>query len=285
MKKKTGLHKKISSIFDGVPVPKSVQDRQQGLAVKEPEPVEVEENPYVQDEETQTPPPVVQSPSSPPPPLEQSPPQPSPPPPSPPQPSPSPSPPRPRSKVAPRPEPVDKPKEVTATVGKMQAGSSLVSLQMAKILYMIKEKVYGDGDIEIDSKQKAMTVLVGVFTIVFVVILVNVLKPTKRAETDSLANQQASGQSGNAEIEWVRPEKIDLKRNPMEFGGVSRVTQRGEIVVSGIVDGDNPMAIISGGKILEVGDKINGLTVKKITSEFVEFETADGEKVIRQVGE
>ena len=166
----------------------------------------------------------------------------------------------------------------------MQTGVSPASLQMAKILYIIKEKVYGDGDIEIDSKQKAMTVLVGLFAIVLVVILVNVLKPTKRVEADPSANQQASGQSGNAEIEWVMPEKIDLKRNPMEFGGVSRVTQQGEIVVSGIVDGDNPMAIVSGGKILEVGDKINGLTVKKITSEFVEFETADGEKVIRQVG-
>ena len=45
------------------------------------------------------------------------------------------------------------------------------------------------------------------------------------------------------------------------------------------------MAIVSGGKILEVGDVIKGLTVKKITSEFVEFETADGEKLVRQVGE
>jgi len=166
----------------------------------------------------------------------------------------------------------------------VQAAPSPVSLQMEKIIYLIKEKVYGDGDIEIDSKQKAMTVLVGVFTIVLVIILVNVLKPTKRVEVDSSANQQTSGQSGNAEIEWVMPEKIDLRRNPMEFGGVSQVTQRGEIVVSGIVDGDHPMAIISGGRILEVGDKINGLTVKKITSEFVEFETADGERLIRQVG-
>ncbi len=155
---------------------------------------------------------------------------------------------------------------------------------MAKILYLIKEKVYGDGDIEIDSKQKAMTVMVSVFTIVLVVVLVNVLKPPKRAGSDSTVDQQASGQSGNARIEWVMPEEIDLKRNPMKFGGISRVTQQGKIVVSGIIDGDQPMAIISGGRILEVGDVIEGLTVKKITSEFVEFETADGEKLVCRVG-
>jgi hypothetical protein len=324
MKKKAGLHKKISSIFDGVPVPKSVQDRQHGLAVKEPEPVEVEENLYAQDEEPQTPPPIVQSPSSPPEPLEQSSPK-SPPPlleqslpksppeplkqslpksppepleqslpkssPSPlerslPKPPPEPRPsPQPRSDVASRPEPVDKPKEVPAAVRKVQVDSSPASLQMAKMLYLIKEKVYGDGDIEIDSKQKATTALVGVFAIVLVVVLVNVIKPPKRAGADSMADQQVPGQSGNTRIEWVMPEEIELKRNPMKFSGVSRVTQQGDIVVSGIVDGDQPMAIVSGGRILEVGDVIEGLTVKKITSEFVEFETADGEKLVRQVGQ
>jgi hypothetical protein len=155
---------------------------------------------------------------------------------------------------------------------------------MAKILYLIKEKVYGDGDIELDSKQKAMTVLVGVFAIVLVVVLVNVIKPPKRAGAASTADQQVSGQSGNTKIEWVMPEEIELKRNPMKFSGVSRVTQQGDILVSGIIDGDQPMAIVSGGRILEVGDVIEGLTVTKITSESVEFETADGEKLVRKVG-
>ena len=105
----------------------------------------------------------------------------------------------------------------------------------------------------------------------------------------SKAGQPVAVQPENAEIEWIRPEKIDLKRDPMQFGGgvmnrTQQVVQQNEVAVTGIIDGAQPMAIIEGGEILEVGDIIAGLTVKKITSEFVEFETADGEKLVCQVG-
>ncbi len=47
---------------------------------------------------------------------------------------------------------------------------------------------------------------------------------------------------------------------------------KASIVVTGIIDGDQPMAVISGGDILEIGDTHNGIKIVSISSEKVECE-------------
>ena len=71
--------------------------------------------------------------------------------------------------------------------------------------------------------------------------------------------------------------KQDNSMSKEEFEALKK-----SVAVKGIIAGDQPMVIFSGGEIVEKGGTINGITIVSISSEKVEFEK-DGKKWFQEV--
>ncbi len=151
----------------------------------------------------------------------------------------------------------------------------------------IKKALLGSSAAKMDPRQKKMTIMVGVLSVVFAAVLfvsLGGLGQSSKATTDepSSAGTSAAVQSENS-LQWRSPQPMpEQLRNPMDpvtSKVVSEQSSTGsdQVVVKGIVfSKTRPTAIIND-KILAQGESIGGLTVVKISKESVEFEK-DGQR-------
>ncbi len=245
-KHKAGLHKEVSTIFDGVPLPKNngADDTQQqphapipertGHAIAKPR--------FPNHQAAPTPKP--QQPTQPPP------------------------------KAAPaKQHKADTPIKTARQIPWRQT------------LEQIKNKLFASKPGVDATRQKAMAILVPVLAIIMIFILTRVLgTPSQKIikPTDFGPSNAAAG--SNDEIEWQIPDPYPTTlRDPMRIGS-ARTTQgeTGELIVKGIVySKDNPSAVI-GTNIVHEGDRILNVTVVKINKSSVEFEM-NNKRWIQQV--
>jgi hypothetical protein len=136
------------------------------------------------------------------------------------------------------------------------------------------------------GRQKVMVVLVPMLFVVFIVVFIRVLPGLKGG---AVAQVGVAGGS-NSQVTWEIPEPYpQTLRDPMQFGSVGQSAgpdgQGGDdaqLVVAGIVySQDSPTAVI-GTTIVRKGDKIMGATVVKINPDSVEFEI-NGKSLTRKV--
>ncbi len=162
-----------------------------------------------------------------------------------------------------------------------------------KITDQIKQLVYGSKKGKINAQQKKMTIVVGVLSLVFAVVLFTTLGGTgqsKAKAADDTATDQATQNQANQQdqVRWQPPQPLPAEmRNPM-IPGPSRPVQGqntvepSQLTVRGIVfSKNNPSAIIDG-QILKQGQELYGITIVNITKDAVEFEK-DGKRWTQQV--
>jgi hypothetical protein len=268
-KVKRGLHKEISSIFDGVPLPKDHGMPQSPSAPAPAPPVQHGHGGQSQPEsgkgQFELPKPVqpaAQEPKT----AEV-------------------FEPKPADKTAPKAVPIEKPQGDLIVKGAAQAF-------FANILEQISSRVLTPKPGVDPRRQKVMVMLVPVLFIVLAVVFVKVLPGLKGAgpavvEPVVTTASVASGSGLNWEVPALYPQEL---RDPMRFGSVTQQVGTGEgdtpgqFVVTAIVVSEENSTAVVGTEIVGVGDTIFGATVVKINKDSVEFEM-DGKRWTARVQE
>lgn len=240
---RTGLHKKISSIFDGVPIPEEDGGGQvSSTATEEPAnygPPSHLTGTTVKDQGPEASPP----------------------------------------KAVPTEEPKAPPKAPPEkkAVEKPAAIKTARPAALEETVQRIKDKLFTPKAGVSPARQKMTVVLVPVLFIGMVFAFVKVLGggPGKTTEPKIIKPSNAIAAAAADQIVWqIPPPYPTTLRDPMQFGSVSTATQGdiGNIIVKGIVySEDDPSAII-GTEIVHEGSKVSGATVVKINKDSVEFE-------------
>lgn len=250
-KRKSGLHKEISTIFNGVPIPKSDDGMQPNSTATEEGPTYGPPS-HLTKSTVEIPTPI---------------------------------------KPSPKQVPAEKSKlkaeeQIAAPVPEVIIKRQ--SEWLERILQPLKEKLFAPKPGVSPSRQKAMVVLVPVLFIGMILAFVKVLGsgPNKTAASNTF---QPSGTVAAAisNIAWqVPPPYPKTLRDPMKFGSVEPTPtepgQTGDIVIKGILYSEEDPSAIIGIDIVHVGSKVGGATVIKINQDSVEFEM-NGKKWTQKV--
>ncbi len=236
-KRRGGLHKQVSSIFDGVPIP--ADDGEQQSPVNEP----TSENPVPAPPKPVAPSHLTAKPSNP----EQ-----------------------PEQPAQPQPKPAA-PKQPKIKVAARDAGLN----QLMEIWEKISAKLFAEKEGVDVKKQKTMAVVVPVLFVVLIFVFSKVLRsPSRGAAKPNPAGPSNATAAVDKRQQWQIPEPYpESLRDAMQFNAADAASiTRGLIVVRGIVySEDNPSAVVSN-EIVHEGDEIAGATVVKINKNSVEFE-------------
>lgn len=247
-RKKSGLHKEISTIFNGVPIPKSSDGIQPGPTATQ-QAGSYGPPSHLMKRTAEIPTPIKPSPKN-------------------------------EPKAAPKTAAIEKPKlnfdeQFTAPATEIITRSRPEWLE--RLVQSVKEKFFEPKPGVSPARQKAMVVLVPVLFIGMVMAFVKVVGsgPSKTA-ANTFKPTGGGVVAAASSITWQPPAPYPTNlRDPMKFGPLEPVTepgQTGDFAVKGIIySEDNPSAII-GIEIVHVGSKINGATVTKINKDSVEFE-------------
>jgi len=259
-KKKSGLHKEISSIFDGVPVPdnRSAARPHGGPGGSEPGQAGYD-SPRPPGGSLQNP----------------------------------------RIPSGPSPYPgFRQPAGPTGSSGRVRAGDS-ASASDKNSLRQITKKLFKPKAGVSATRQKVMVLLVPILAVALILMLKNAIGPSSTSRTKPVPPKPATAISqSDTEIVWAKPEAYPSGlRDPMELTpGMKaqlkaaedakaaardqtntdptqlQATGAGPLVVTGILySEDNPSAVI-GTRIAHIGDEIADAIIVNITKTAVEFE-------------
>ena len=190
--------------------------------------------------------------------------------------------------------PISKPpqiKEPLKQTAPQPEDSPLIEETSGGLWQQIKDKLFTPKPGISPTKQKAMVIMVPILAIIMIFAFRQVLskapRKTKGTETDDTPLVVSNADSGN-EVDWQIPEPITIiARDPIQLpdetntqngdqnaaqNGTENTENQGVIIIKDIVYSmDKPSAVI-GSQIVYVGDKINGVTVVRIDRDSVEFE-------------
>ena len=244
---KAGLHKKISSIFDGVPMQQNDGDSQ---------PAHTSIPAFVKEQNNEVrAKPVILSPASP-------------------------SVPKPQQS----PQPSNAPLPKRSSPDNIVKPSKQIPLQ--QIWQRISGKLFAAKPGVDANRQKVMIILIPVLFIVFIIVLTRILSgPVPKAAVAQNVSAAKAATAFTDKVDWQIPAPyLATMRDPMQKGAGLSVTgaQDGELAVRGILySQDKPSAVI-GSQIIHEGEKVSGATVLKINKDSVEFEL-DGKKWTQQI--
>lgn len=191
---------------------------------------------------------------------------------------------------------LSQPKEPFKQFVSQPEDSPLIEETSEGLLQQIKDKLFTPKPGSSPAKQKAMVIMIPILAIIMIFVFRQVLskspRKTKGTENDDTPVVVSNTDSGN-EVDWQIPEPITIiSRDPVklpdesstqnpeqnpEQNGSTNTENQGLILIKDIVySHDKPSAVI-GSRIVYVGDKINGMTIVKIDRDSVEFEK-DGDK-------
>lgn len=240
-KHKAGLHKGVSSIFTGVPIPKHT-DGEQKSSTATKEPADYGPPSHLSGKTVEAPQP---------------------------------------RKSPPKAPPTEKPKADEKKAAKVQmpveikpAGPSALE----QVVQRIKDKLFAPKPGVSPTRQKAMVVLVPVMFIGMVLAFLKVLDSgpdtTTEPKTFKPSNVVAAATST---IDWQIPAAYPTTlRDPMQFKQVATPTttpdETGKLSIKGILYSEENPSVIIGIEILHEGDKVSGATIVKINEDSVEFE-------------
>ena len=248
-KHKAGLHKGVSSIFTGVPIPKHA-DGEQKSSTATKEPADYGPPSHLSGRKVEAPQP---------------------------------------RKSPPKAPPTEKPKADEKKAAKVQmpveikpAGPSALE----QVVQRIKDKLFEPKPGVSPARQKAMVVLVPVMFIGMVLAFLKVLGggpgETTVPKTFKPSNVAAAATST---IDWQIPEAYPTTlRDPMQFKQVAMPTpdETGKLSIKGILYSEQNPSVIIGIEILHEGDTVSGATIVKINEDSVEFEM-NGKKWTQKV--
>lgn len=261
MKQRAGLGKKVSSIFDGVPLPNSVQDTQQPQQRAEPQLPAVHKQINAEIPPRQVPS-VSQVPQSAPAAQQQQ----------------------------QRPAPVHKPQAPAIDKPILKVNTIAVQKEsvIAKAFQQLVHKFLNTGDKEIDERNIRAVAMAGVLFVILVVVLWWTGIFSGSGSNRNVTNS-ASAATNDIYINWTIPQPLPsdlpdlmtLGSKTTRGGSVSGIS--GAPVVKSIVFSDKPTAVISG-EIVREGQKLEGtnITITKIYKDKIEF-SQNGKSWTQQV--
>lgn len=267
MKQKAGLGKKVSSIFDGVPLPNITREAPQAPVVPQP-PV----MPSYRPDAAVAPRPMPSAVPQPP------------------------MPPRPAAVAAPQPPRMMPPQPPARMPARSVAAAAPANTVSGAAWQQLIYKMFFSGNSETDARNKKAVAMVGMLSVVLVVVVMwtGVFSgPSSRPAASVVATAAAGNE---ARIAWTPPEPYPANfRDPMQVGSVSSasssasgggsVSGPGGFVVKSIVyvpnDTKSSTALING-DIRREGQSIGGALVTKINKDSVEF-SANGKSWKQQV--
>jgi hypothetical protein len=171
-----------------------------------------------------------------------------------------------------------------------QPGDSLLIEEAGEgLLQQIKDKLFTPKPGSSPAKQKVMVIMIPILAIIMIFMFRQVLskspRKSKGAGTDNDPVPVAKADTGN-QIDWKIPEPIKIvtkepEKLPDETdnqnqeknetnGKVETATEN--IIVRGIVFSEDKPSAIIGSEILHVGDVINNATIVEIEENSIEFE-------------
>lgn len=242
-KNKAGLHKQVSSIFSGVPIPKEDKAEEANSTATKEQP-------------TYGPPSHLSGATLLPDQL---------------------------MKSQPKSIPTEKPEEAEKKAAQVQAPIEIKSSgpsALKQAVQRIKDKLFKPKTGVSPARQKAMVVLVPVMFIGMVLAFYKVLGGGP-GETPgpNVINPSNTIAATSGTIEWKIPELYPTTlRDPMQFKKEEVVTptdipdKKEEIIIKGILFSEEDPSVIIDVDILHEGDKVSGATIVKINQNSVEFE-------------
>ncbi|MHC4456770.1 MAG: hypothetical protein ACYS0I_06690 [Planctomycetota bacterium] len=244
-KRKIGLQKRVSAIFDGVSIPKQEDGAQPSDSSAPERPDFASGKPFAPSHFTATVP-ETEKPAD----------------------------------LQPKDAPVKETKESKGAVVIMPAEPS----KWQQSLEQIKAKLFAHKPGVSSSRQKAMIILVPVLFIVFISVLVWVFGTGSGKPSRSPKPTATKSVAAVDKIAWQKPAAWpEGLRDPMQFGSIATtVAGTATLVVKGIVYSQNEPSALVGTEIVRQGDEVSGATVIKINKESVEFEM-NGERWTQQV--
>jgi len=209
------------------------------------------------------------------------------------------------TKQVPQSTPVSKPPQVREPLKQVELqpeGSVFIEEAGDGLWQQIKDKLFTPAPGESPTKQKAMVIMIPILAIIMIFAFRQVLSKsphkTEGTEPDD-APVVVSNTNSADEIDWQIPEPIKIvTRDPIQLptenntqnveenSGQSEATNTENhevfIIKDIVFSKDRPSAVI-GSRIVYEGNEINGMTIMKINRDSIEFETKDGQRKIQNV--
>jgi len=194
---------------------------------------------------------------------------------------------------------ISQPKESSRQFVSPPEDSPLIEESSNGFLQQIKDKLFTPKPGSSPAKQKAMVIMIPILAIIMIFVFRQVLskspRKTKGIENDDTPVVVSNAGSGN-EIDWHIPEPITIIPNdPVQLpdetntqnpeqnterngdqNGSTNTENQGLIIRDIVYSHDKPSAFIDS-RIIYEGDEINGMTILKINRDSIEFEK-DGKK-------
>ncbi len=128
-------------------------------------------------------------------------------------------------------------------------------------------------------RQKAMVILVPVLFIIMIFVFTRVLSTPSRVTAQPGGFGPTGAVASPKDIDWQIPEPYPTTlRDPMQIGSTgTTAVQTSELVVKGIVYSEDNASAVIGNKIVHEGEEVMGATVVKINSDSVVFKMNDKE--------
>jgi len=241
-RRKAGLHKNISSIFDGVPVQKTDgTGSQDGASPKQAQKSTFSRLPALERQE-----------------------------------------PKPPAPKEPEQKPVQPSPARASGAQSRPAAKARGPKPWQKTFEKIRNSLVASKGGISQAKQKKMVILVPILALAFIFVLTRALSTpqtdnaAKSAGFGPSAAVAAATAPADEEANWQIPAVYpEMLRDPMQFGSQTSQAHSGNLTVRGIVySEDNPSAVV-GTEIVRIGDEIAGAKVVKINPDSVEFESED----------
>ncbi len=258
---KAGLHKNISSIFDGIPIPKN-NDAQKSFMPTTSSPDHItSESTIKSNQEVAT---VIAPPSE-------------------------------QTQPTAKPQPVEQSPPQTVKRKKSDPKASIKSLEQtssARFWEQVKNKLFYKNADSHTKRQRIMIILSLVLSIVLIFVFIKIFSGSSLQKTKVTHANPANTKGGNTAthkniLSWQIPELYPATlHDPMALVSIKTTididNQAGRPVIKGIVyTVDNPSAIIDG-RIVYEGDNVSNATIVKINKGSVEFEM-DGKKWTQKI--
>jgi hypothetical protein len=161
-----------------------------------------------------------------------------------------------------------------------------IQIRLQNIWETIKDRLLAPKPGVSTSRQIATVVMIPVLFVIMIVVFTKLFYKPSTKKTEPAASQPTSvAVAFDNKTDWQIPEPYPTGlRDPMQFGssGAADTETSGPIVLKGIAySEDSPFAII-GSQIVKEGDKIFDATIIKINQDSVEFEI-NGTRKIQKV--
>lgn len=252
-KRRAGLHKEISSIFNGVPPVRKDNGAPQPAGAPAPEHSDYEGGPEHDKGHLGPPAPSNLTPTKPKP--EQS---------------------------SPKATPAKQTKAAAVVIAPSPAAWQKT---LDKILDKIKDRLFALKPDVNATRQKTMAILVPVLSIILIFAFIHVLKtPSRGTNRPPIVKLSNAVAASNNKIDWQIPAPYPTTlRDPMQFGLTAGAQGRtGRLIVKGIVYSEDNPSVVIGAQIVHEGEKVFGATIVNINRDSVEFEM-DGKRWTQKV--